>query len=688
LKQEKKPYFLLILFSFILLAAAPSEQEYKKLCSYDGDFCGRLKDWMGDWKEPDPTLMNMVKRYGPLINEAAGILGVDARAVAAAIITENTLNVGKTDAIQNFLVEAKITKDGKIGGREFTVGFGQINCRRAFEVEAMAAEYYKRPPRQREEICRLITTKPEESIRYVAVILREAQDIYGKAGFDVSKDIGVLTTLYNLGQVKDRAEAAKKAGRAPRVNFFGFFTNAHLDQIGELIKFNPKAPLQAPNGVVAKAEIPNAEEANTTNALKKKTKLSSNPPVCDSSPGGVQKKYISQGADAVSAEPGIYTTVGRTVDCSLSSWSLIETKTERGWIKDTELEKVTKKVAEEKLVCNGDDDCERKAKQSVRKQIIGADDNGGIDLKTTNTKGFNKIKPQCGSEISIAPKNSKAAISATDAKKLIGEMEAALAKQPQNLQKTVLLADLYACREGCYGSSEQIRKFLEDPASEKVPQLFLQKEEFMPTFDNNKIFASIRSCVDKIAAQPNLDARVSDVIRRIDRYFFQSVKEQENRLAQHDLSLWPEVQQIQDACKKYLSSQSGKTEAVGADICIECLKAKSTQPAAIATPSNQGASSWHQTKEGAILMMIRTDLYYKILDLQENNPCRETTDAMNDLKKIQDLLKEPCIETVFVPDYSIYRIFQAAGHKKVAYLPNKRVDRMKMTFNQTCKGAP
>ena len=83
---------------------------------------------------------------------------------------------------------------------------------------------------------------PDTSLHYIAATMRVSIDNYRDiAGFDISKNAGILATLYNLGDSGTRAARLKatndqlaKQGKPPQFpqeNFYGWFIN---DKIAEL----------------------------------------------------------------------------------------------------------------------------------------------------------------------------------------------------------------------------------------------------------------------------------------------------------------------------------------------------------------------------------------------------------------------------------------------------------------------
>ncbi|PLX35689.1 MAG: hypothetical protein C0605_08795 [Hyphomicrobiales bacterium] len=86
----------------------------------------------------------------------------------------------------------------------------------------------------------------EKNLHYIAATIRNAISIYRRtANFDISKNAGLVATLYNLGHVRRRAAklyAANlkllKAGKAlqyPQVNYYGWFVNAHRTRLQRLL---------------------------------------------------------------------------------------------------------------------------------------------------------------------------------------------------------------------------------------------------------------------------------------------------------------------------------------------------------------------------------------------------------------------------------------------------------------------
>ncbi|MQT12610.1 DUF1402 family protein [Segnochrobactrum spirostomi] len=85
---------------------------------------------------------------------------------------------------------------------------------------------------------------PDSSLHYVAAVIRLSIDAYRQiAGFDISENPGITATLYNLGDVRDRARALKaaNAGRSgadliyPQENYYGWLINEKLPDLQKLL---------------------------------------------------------------------------------------------------------------------------------------------------------------------------------------------------------------------------------------------------------------------------------------------------------------------------------------------------------------------------------------------------------------------------------------------------------------------
>ncbi len=71
-----------------------------------------------------------------------------------------------------------------------------------------------------------IVLTPKKIIRYLAAYAKTIPEVYKNIGCaDISKNVGLVTTLYSLGNENRRAYYAKENPHGPTENFLGWFIN-------------------------------------------------------------------------------------------------------------------------------------------------------------------------------------------------------------------------------------------------------------------------------------------------------------------------------------------------------------------------------------------------------------------------------------------------------------------------------
>lgn len=119
-----------------------------------------------------------------------------------------------------------------------TFGLGQINPLTALRVSDLVAKKSgKRKLRANKanEVYKNIMD-PDTTLLYMAAVIRTSIDAYKQAGFDISGNPGVTATLYNLGDVRNRAAKAKALNRMPRENYYGWLVNDKLPELSAIIR--------------------------------------------------------------------------------------------------------------------------------------------------------------------------------------------------------------------------------------------------------------------------------------------------------------------------------------------------------------------------------------------------------------------------------------------------------------------
>jgi hypothetical protein len=128
-----------------------------------------------------------------------------------------------------------------------TFGLGQLNPLTALQMSDMVNRVSGLPKldvRDPNQVYKTIMD-PDLTLPYVAAVVRNSIDAYKRiADFDISKNPGVTSTLYNIGDPESRAQAlrAEKARRAaagqspklPQENYYGWLVNDRLDELKAL----------------------------------------------------------------------------------------------------------------------------------------------------------------------------------------------------------------------------------------------------------------------------------------------------------------------------------------------------------------------------------------------------------------------------------------------------------------------
>ncbi|RST88126.1 DUF1402 family protein [Aquibium carbonis] len=128
-----------------------------------------------------------------------------------------------------------------------TFGIGQLNPLTALMMSDFVHDRTGLPRldhKNAQEVYRTIMD-PDRTLTYVAATLRKSIDAYETiAGFDISKNPGITSTLYNVGDPEGRARALKtenaaraRRGEAPRLpeeNYYGWLVNDKLPELREL----------------------------------------------------------------------------------------------------------------------------------------------------------------------------------------------------------------------------------------------------------------------------------------------------------------------------------------------------------------------------------------------------------------------------------------------------------------------
>lgn len=240
----------LSIFSISIFAQTPNydegidlEAKYEYYSKLEGDenkkvrkHTKKLKNWRGNWVEPDENTSKIIKEYRDLILEVADIYQVKPEAIAGAILAEHTLNYDLFDDIQNgFANMVGIETADKIILKSFnrhaTFGFAQVNVNMSGYVQNVMKDV---EPELEFDYKKEIKTL-SGSVRIIAAIMRGDQKMYMRYDIDISESPGIAVTVFNLGRAHLRAKETWEEKRDPGHNYMGLFVLKYMDHIQQLL---------------------------------------------------------------------------------------------------------------------------------------------------------------------------------------------------------------------------------------------------------------------------------------------------------------------------------------------------------------------------------------------------------------------------------------------------------------------
>lgn len=120
-----------------------------------------------------------------------------------------------------------------------TFGLGQINPLTALRVTDLVSKISGKRKLSANKANQVYSTimDPDSTLHYMAAVIRISIDAYKQyGGFDISDNPGVTATLYNLGDVRNRAKRAKSRGGLPRENYYGWLINDKRAELEAILK--------------------------------------------------------------------------------------------------------------------------------------------------------------------------------------------------------------------------------------------------------------------------------------------------------------------------------------------------------------------------------------------------------------------------------------------------------------------
>ncbi len=120
-----------------------------------------------------------------------------------------------------------------------TFGLGQINPLTALQVTDLVSKKSgkkKLSANKANEVYKTIM-EPDTTLQYMAAVIRVSIDAYKAiGGFDIANNPGVTSTLYNLGDVRNRARITKSKGGLPKENYYGWLVNEKRTELEAILK--------------------------------------------------------------------------------------------------------------------------------------------------------------------------------------------------------------------------------------------------------------------------------------------------------------------------------------------------------------------------------------------------------------------------------------------------------------------
>ncbi|MEM9278492.1 MAG: DUF1402 family protein [Pseudomonadota bacterium] len=119
-----------------------------------------------------------------------------------------------------------------------TFGLGQINPLTALRVTDLVSRVSGKRKLSAEKPNKVYEAiiDPDTTLLYMAAVIRVSIDAYREAGFDISDNPGITATLYNLGDVRNRARKARARGGMPRENYYGWLVNNKRSELEAIIR--------------------------------------------------------------------------------------------------------------------------------------------------------------------------------------------------------------------------------------------------------------------------------------------------------------------------------------------------------------------------------------------------------------------------------------------------------------------
>ena len=194
---------------------------------------------------PEEKAQEIISKNSEYIIKYAEMYDVDPYVVAGCIYVEQVTNVDWIDSLDS-TIAIKTDLDTSIGVGQVKVSTARLLEDEGYVEKTTATWYEKLFGMDRNAKIAAELEDEEKNICYVAAYLRYQTDIWEKEYPEITEDVAVLGTLYNLGHEK-RGEgilgyifgfgnAPRTPHSNPETNSFGNDVEAYYDLIGKLLE--------------------------------------------------------------------------------------------------------------------------------------------------------------------------------------------------------------------------------------------------------------------------------------------------------------------------------------------------------------------------------------------------------------------------------------------------------------------
>lgn len=157
---------------------------------------------------------------------------VQPELIASIFLAEQSLIFDLYDVSQNILASWNIEMNVSIGPLQIAPLAAQIS-------EQLLSKIDNRPPLPKQVLQKKILNL-KSALYYATGFLLYIQNTYKKNNLDISKKLGLMGTLYTLGNPSQRAKQTIKLNKPMKISYYGYFIEINQSIIHKILY--PKKP--------------------------------------------------------------------------------------------------------------------------------------------------------------------------------------------------------------------------------------------------------------------------------------------------------------------------------------------------------------------------------------------------------------------------------------------------------------